>query len=309
MTPQWMQRLWDGFCLLSLVGIYPRFIEPKRLTISRLQFSHPILKKIKLVQFSDLHFSKKTSSRFLKKLAHTINQEQGDVIVFTGDCLCNGVLEDEERLLTFFNSIQAPHCLAIVGNHDYSVPIGINSQGDYDTVVKMPELMQGFLRLFTPISPTKTVTPSAKKATLHPSLPALFAKTPFTLLYNQSTTLSLQDCRLNIVGLGEHMTGQAAPHAFDKINPSYPTLVLLHNPDGAPSISSCPGDLILAGHTHGGQINLPWFWKRFTLLENPHFKSGLKEVSNKRLYINRGVGSSFPFRLFSPPEVTVIQYD
>lgn len=309
MTPRWMKHLWDGFCFFSLVGIYPRFIEPNRLTVSYLKLSHPLLKNLKIVQFSDLHFSHRTSSHFLNKLSRTINQEQGDLVVFTGDFLCNSVVEDEERLVLFLNSIKAPHCLAIVGNHDYNTPIGINSEGNYDTLSKKPELIQGLIRLFTSLSPTKIVTPSAKNAMIHSSLSNLLTKTPFNLLHNQSTTLSYNNCTFNVVGLAEYMTGQITPHAFDGINPSYPTLVLLHNPDGVPSIDSCPGDLILSGHTHGGQLNLPWFWKRFTLLENFTFKSGLKNVSNKKLYINRGVGSSFPFRLFSPPEVTVIHYD
>ena len=62
----------------------------------------------------------------------------------------------------------------------------------------------------------------------------------------------------------------------------------------------------MCGHTHGGQVNLPWFWKKFTLMENPQLKRGLVRMLDKWIYINRGVGSIMQFRWFAKPEILLL---
>jgi hypothetical protein len=72
-------------------------------------------------------------------------------------------------------------------------------------------------------------------------------------------------------------------------------------------MTSYPNSLVLCGHTHGGQVNLPWMWKKFTLMENIQYKQGLHALGNGRLaYISRGVGSVLTFRWFAPPEIVCI---
>ncbi|MCB1213558.1 MAG: hypothetical protein KDK40_04590, partial [Chlamydiia bacterium] len=55
-------------------------------------------------------------------------------------------------------------------------------------------------------------------------------------------------------------------------------------------------------------INLPGLRNRFLLSEYPKLVKGLYRIRDKRLYINRGLGSLFPFRLFSPPEITLFTF-
>lgn len=115
---------------------------------------------------------------------------------------------------------------------------------------------------------------------------------------------------LNICGLGEHMAGKALPQeAYKNYDTNYPGLILVHNPDAIPRLKNYPGEVILCGHTHGAQINLPWMWRRFIVLENPRYKRGLLHENQRWIYINRGVGAVMNFRWFSVPELLLLELD
>jgi hypothetical protein len=106
---------------------------------------------------------------------------------------------------------------------------------------------------------------------------------------------------------------------------------LSHNPDTAEKLQNWRIDLQLSGHTHGGQIVIPgigplfaWVRKIGYFIPKPirkfipfvsacdrvvthwEWASGLHSVGSNLLYVNRGLGTYAPGRLFCPPEVTVI---
>jgi predicted MPP superfamily phosphohydrolase len=134
------------------------------------------------------------------------------------------------------------------------------------------------------------------------SLISLLKQTSFHLLHNE--TLLIKDLNTQIVGLGDIKPFDCLPEkAFEKSDQALFTLVLTHNPDSIPKLDSFRKDLILAGHTHGGQINLPLVWNLHTRLKNKAFKRGLIRKDTSQIYVNRGLGHHTLFRLFSPPEV------
>ena len=309
--------LWDIWCVASVVGIWPRFIEPNLLQVNchtlKLLDCPEALKGLKIIQFSDLHIQKNFSSRFLKQLAQKINNENPDIIVFTGDFICNSCLreEDQENLLTFLNELYAPFgCYAVLGNHDYAEYVSINADGEYDILRDSEKSMikRGFARLFGSTKLTKKVTPEAASVGLHKKLMELLSKTPFQLLENTCRLIPVKDSFFNICGLGEYTLAKTNPKmAFEDYNEEFPGLVLVHNPDAIPLLKDYPGDFILCGHTHGGQVNLPWMWTKFTLMENPQFKRGLIGYAGKKAYVNRGVGSVMKFRWFAITEIFVLK--
>jgi len=308
-----IDRLWDSWCILSVVGIWPRFIEPSLLSVTKIELPTSQMceksGKIKILQLSDLHWSGNFSRSFQCKITQKINQLQPDIIVFTGDFLIQSRLESQDALLQFLNSLEAPFgCFAILGNHDYATYVTVNAKGDYDVEKDRSEnlIFKGFKRLFNRVRLTSKVSEEARETVAHSELLQLITRSSFQLLHNKSQLLTINGCKLNVCGLGEYTLGCSQPkQAFENYDSNYPGIVLTHNPDSVPMLLNYPGDLILCGHTHGGQLNLPFIWKKFTRLENSQFKRGLKKIRKKHIYINRGVGSGIRFRWFSRPELTL----
>lgn len=306
--------LWDFWCFVSVVGIWPRFIEPRLIATTKLKVEIPLLPKslngLKILQLSDLHFHHGVPDFFLQKMLSKIKQLAPDLIVFTGDFLCYSKLENQERLQRILAAMHAPYgCFAILGNHDYNEYVSISQSGDYDVkeVNSSSSIKKGLSRLWNDVVLTKTVTARAQNVTLNQPLVALLKKTPFQLLHNCTMLIPIKGSHLNICGLGEYMLGRFLPEvAFQGYDRSYPGIVLTHNPDSVPHLKIYPGDVVLAGHTHGGQVNIPGMSKKFTVLENMHLKKGLWKIDGKWVYINRGVGSAMTFRCFSVPEILLL---
>lgn len=303
---------WNLWCIVSMIGIWPRFIEPNLLKTTTLTLRIPHLPSalhgLKILQFSDLHLSQNASDRFLNKLRRRIARSCPDLILFTGDFICYSLLDDPERLLKVLKSCQARYgCYAVLGNHDYQEYVSINDDGAYDVIEQISTLKKGWGRLFSKVIITKEITAKAKTVSLQQDLLALLKETPFQLLHNEHSLIPIQDTFLNVCGLGEHMLGRCQPDiAFKKYDPRYPGIILIHNPDGIPYLKGYPGDLILSGHTHGGQVNLPGLYQKFMTMENMHLKRGLLKIDGKWVYINRGIGSVMPFRWFSAPELLLL---
>jgi hypothetical protein len=125
----------------------------------------------------------------------------------------------------------------------------------------------------------------------------------YAVLRNQNTTLVLRGAPFTVVGVDDHCTGHADPgRAMAGMAPGS-RLVLAHDPTTVDLLDDATGPLlVLSGHTHGGQVNLPL--PRFRYMP---YKAGLFRVGAVRLYVNRGVGNTWlPFRVNAPPEVTLI---
>jgi len=306
--------LWDAWCIGSVVGIWPRFIEPKLLKTSNLHLKldsrFPRLTGLKIAHFSDLHWSDDFPSLLGEQLIHKIKKAQPDLILFTGDMLSRSVLHSPARLEELLSNLHASlGSFAVLGNHDYQEFISISQEGNYDikSPSPHPNIVQGFKRLFQPVDLTRKVTERASKTPPHPDLLSLLEKTPFELLDNRTAYIPYKNSGVNLTGLGDYTAGRCFPQlAFKNYRKDFPGIVLAHNPDSVPLLHNFPGDIILAGHTHGGQVNLPLIWKRFTQIENLRYKGGLHCLGSKRLYVNRGIGSVMKFRWFSPPELTFI---
>lgn len=301
---------WDAWCCLSIVGIWPRFIEHRLLSSTKLSLNIPSLPKelsgLRIAQFSDLHLHAKVSDHFLKKIRDHIKTFKPDLILFTGDFLCFSQLKELSRLKSFLQSLEAPYgCYCVLGNHDYQEFVSVNEKGEYDVLTASTGSIGRVLkRLWTSTKLAHYTTEKALAVQNNQTLEELLKNTPFKLLKNESIRLPIKNSFINIIGLEEYCMGRCNPTvAFQHVNKNECGIILTHNPDSIPSLIDYPGDLILAGHTHGGQVNLPWLWKKFTLMENPELKRGLFHLKNKWVYVNRGVGSVMQFRWFAMPEI------
>lgn len=312
-----IDRLWDAWCILSVLGIWPRFIEPNTVSVTRQQIHSAHFPKelegLRILQFSDIHLNPGMSDYFLRKVKNQIKKLDPDIIVFTGDFLCYARFADKERLKEFFKTLpKAPYGnYAIFGNHDYAEYAYVNDEGDYDISKKASGgsiISKGFSRLFGELKITTKITQAAIETPVNQELVDLIKETPFTLLHNETTVVPIRGTHLNICGLGEYMIGKMKlTEAFVNYDKQFPGLILVHNPDAIPHLLEYPADLILCGHTHGGQINLPWIWRKFVVMENLSLVKGLVKDRNRWVYVNRGLGSVLNFRWFCLPEITLFE--
>lgn len=292
--------------MASIVGIWPRFIEPELLYINRHTLTSPRFPDLKIVQISDIHLHTQVSDAFLKKIYRHLHAIKPDIIVFCGDFLCYGEMQDEKRIGQFLKELNAPlGSFAVLGNHDYEKRIALSEDGSYTLAnQENSEIISGFQRLLSPIKPTGKVACELKDLKPHPKLLELIENSNVKLLNNETFPINQL---INICGLGEHMTGQCdTKKALQNYNPNLPGIILCHNPDSLPAVSKMPGDVVLCGHTHGAQVNLPFIRHRLMLQEHPKWTRGIHTINDKWVYINRGLGSTMPFRWFSPPEMMVL---
>ncbi len=137
------------------------------------------------------------------------------------------------------------------------------------------------------------------------------------MLNNRVIQYPVRGVTLQIVGVDDpHTEHSDFARAFAGAKPDCWTLLLCHSPDGAADLRGRRADLMLSGHTHGGQIRLPLLG---ALMSNTKRVRGLvagwysgaqlqrragSEVGATRLYVSRGLGTSnVPYRLFCRPEL------
>ncbi len=141
------------------------------------------------------------------------------------------------------------------------------------------------------------------------------------VLVNESVALEspgeLEGDPLYLVGVGSHYANNDDPQrALSQLPDDAARIVLMHNPDSFASFPAGTAPLALAGHTHGGQIRLPWAsdWSWMAMLDNNevHTDGWIEGYGNRdnKLYVNRGIGfSMIPVRLNAAPEVTLFTLD
>jgi predicted MPP superfamily phosphohydrolase len=129
----------------------------------------------------------------------------------------------------------------------------------------------------------------------------------FTVLRNEVFEVAARS-PLYVAGLDDAYSGHDKLATLMGRLPScrYPRVLLSHYPDVVERLAPGTVDLVLSGHVHGGQIRIPFL---VSLVRRHHVHSsyshGLYDVEGTALYVNRGLGSSFPqARFCSPPEVT-----
>ena len=135
------------------------------------------------------------------------------------------------------------------------------------------------------------------------------AKIP--LLHNAQETLEIRGQRLRLVGLGDEWADELEPlKAFGRMGKrgagDAPTIALSHNPDTKDELGPWPWDLMLSGHTHGGQLSLPVFGEPFIPVRDRHFVRGLYRWENRWLHITAGLGSLHKARFNCRPEISYL---
>lgn len=120
---------------------------------------------------------------------------------------------------------------------------------------------------------------------------AAMAKAGFDVLVNDSTELTVQNRKIQLAGADDLILGRQCLKATSRrLQGELPRILLSHNPENFEAMAAFQPDLVLSGHTHGGQIRFPRkFQQRF--IGSPYI-AGLYRFKSSHLYVNRGLGSA-----------------
>jgi uncharacterized protein len=145
-----------------------------------------------------------------------------------------------------------------------------------------------------------------------------FATLKNVLKENGIQVLNNESRKLEINGSYFYLIGVDDPHSgYDNIDKAMAgvedgsfKILLAHSPEIFRKISGRKIDLVLAGHTHGCQVGIPFLCDLYVPLKyDKKYKGGLFKENSTYLYVNRGIGETIlPFRLNALPEITVISF-
>lgn len=259
---------------LILIGvvtiIYGTFIEPDLLRVMHYDFPHSKIEgqPIKVVQFSDTHIGDFFTTEELQKVVDKINEQQADLVLFTGD------LMDDASV--YQGSIE--EIGAILSN--------IQSKFGNYAVFGNRDYGGGAERFYE----------------------ELMESAGFHVLLNNQETINVNGTTISLFGADDARIGYYdATQTMQGIKEENFNLLLVHEPDLVDDFIDYPVDLVVAGHSHGGQVYIPFVGPLLTTTLAEKYVRGLYEINEDlSLYVNTGIGNTrVPFRLFNVPQITV----
>ncbi len=251
---------------------------------------------VRILHISDLHLVPGQQHRidFLQRVA----EEDYDVVVATGDLL--GAHDAEDVTVAALAPLTASNRpgLVVLGSNDFFGP-----------VLKSP------LRYFTDHRRARPSTGDYTRRLDTDRLIAGLAANDYTTLRNATTVIDTAAGPVAVAGIDDpHLADTVIPHA-DALAPAIPDAVLnlglVHAPYRAAldALVNAGHDLLLAGHTHGGQVRLPPLGALVNNCDLPLRQArGVSRYRNRWLHISVGLGHSkyAPFRFACRPEATII---
>jgi hypothetical protein len=145
----------------------------------------------------------------------------------------------------------------------------------------------------------------------HDMLPALkiMEKNNLQILNNQGVWLERNGQRIKITGVEDTFKGRPDYNlVIQDVKKEDFVIMLSHSPDYAPEVKTDRIDLILSGHTHGGQVTFFGLFAPFTNSKYwQKFNQGFTQIEHTQVFTTTGVGTTFlPLRFFQPPEIVVL---
>ncbi len=232
------------------------------------------LAPLRVLHLADLHATDADSLSFLRGAIETGLAERPDLIAVTGDFITSLFSDWTAYRKLLARLPAAAPTFACLGNHDGGE--WSSTRGGYTHPGTVAECLQG---------------------------------AGIQLLLNRTVRFPWQGEEIAITGTGDLWSGQFEPrHAFADAQDRPPALRLLlaHNPDCKDRLSDRPWDLMLSGHTHGGQVVVPLFGPPFAPVTDYRYIEGLHAWEDRQLFITRGVGTLHRLRFNCRPEVSVL---
>jgi predicted MPP superfamily phosphohydrolase len=261
------QFFWaGGHLVLGLILLYASWIERHWLIVRLEKVESLKLKKAhRLALISDLHLGVYKSERFLKKVLKQIEGLSVEGILIAGDLINNPSRRQLETMFRPFKEVKVP-IWAVTGNHDDRAP------GSFTAEEINRELRKVGVRVVDDV---------AEK-------------------------VELSGEKMSILGWSDWSGKRYRDELlFRDISGGF-RLLLVHNPDVTYYLpEGAELDLVICGHTHGGQLNLPG--KRYYIPSVFDFDRGWYQVAGRRVYVSSGLGEVLlPLRLGRRPEIVIL---
>lgn len=263
--------LWWILLLLALAFFYMRFVEPYWIVTRQEQLlSGEGTTRLRVAIVADLHLGVFKDSHFLRRVLDVVKDGEPDLLLIPGDLIND---PSPQQLLSMFEPLRGFEIptYAVTGNHDAKVPGHFSS------------------------------------AEVRAALP------PPVMVIDNAEADFVKDGRvLHLIGISDLMEGNSQYDGLATARPGQFNLVLTHNPDSAYELpeelypAEGGPDLLLSGHTHGGQMFLPPLV--YGMIPCEHlFLRGWYEVRGLPVYVTSGAGEVLlPLRFLVPPEVVFL---
>jgi predicted MPP superfamily phosphohydrolase len=252
---------------------WTRFVEPWWFKMTRREVPLGLGGgRLKLLQLSDFH----ADPMPLDHVARCIRAglaEKPDLICLTGDFITRKYDQWDAYSALLAESAKAAPTFAILGNHDGGHWARRHGYAD-----------------------TKPVR-------------GLLEKAGVRLLHNEAERFENANGKITLAGLGDMWAQEMEPAAVlggRKRERDVPLVLMSHNPDTKDALSSYAWDLMLSGHTHGGQLSLPLLGEPFAPIVDKRYVRDLHRIGDRWLYITAGVGCLHTARFNCRPEISLL---
>ena len=227
----------------------------------------------RIVQIADFHYGEFTEPTFLRAAVAKANALKPDLVALTGDFVSSGPMV--ERISADF----AYHCADMLAK--LTCPLRYAVLGNHDVMVNPAAVTDALGSQGIPV------------------------------LHNSYVPIERDGAKIWLAGVADVLIGNQADLNLalpkENIRGGAPVVLMAHEPDFADEATKWPVDLMLSGHTHGGQVRIP-FLPPFDLPDlGRKYVEGLFSINRLQLYVTRGLGTvGIPVRFMCPPEITVI---
>ena len=268
--------------LSSLLGAtaaslaYPCYLEPRWMDVVHhpVNFAHLSPQNpVRILHLADLHASFPVPMSLIDSAVTAGLRQNPDVICLTGDFISYRNDFDPRAYIRVLSRLpRAAPTFAVVGNHDGG-SWAKDNKGNPDHIL----------------------------------VDRILEESGIELLHNRSRRLAFRNQEIQFVGVGDLWNRELhAEPAFAAIDQRLPTVLLSHNPDSKKAVQNQPWNLMLSGHTHGGQVILPFCGPAFAPVEDKRYIAGLKPWRDRLIHVTRGVGSWGGIRFRCRPEISVL---
>ena len=256
------------------------WLEVTRVNLSSDKF--PVRRSFRILHLADFHVSEDVPLSLIEEAIVLGIRKQPDICFITGDFITTKLSdEDFSRYAEILGKLtdKIPKTFACLGNHDGGKWAG--STNGYATTQKMEELLK---------------------------------KSKVVLLQNEQRVVYVKGQPLTLVGLGDVWAQRCFPDkCLRKSKPNRsthepPTIVLSHNPDSKTFLGEHDWNLMLCGHTHGGQCKVPFLgFTPFAPVKDHDYVEGLHTWKERLIHITRGVGNLHGLRFNCRPQVSILE--